>query len=108
MMWTARQDEKLRKWFGAGLSAGWIAAAMKVPRCAVIGRKFRLGLCDPKRRARAFSDDDVATIIAMRKAKLPHAKIAKKLRRTEDAICIKASKLGITRPYVYRSQGGEP
>lgn len=99
MIWTEKHDASLRAWFGAGLSAGQIAEVLGITRNMVCGRKFRLGICNPEKVAKPFSDDDIATIIAMREQKIPNGKIAKSLRRSEASIAIKASKMGITRPY---------
>ena len=54
MIWTQARVETLRSSWAIGLSAAQIAGALGVTRNAVIGKAWRLGLCDRRvmRKAR--------------------------------------------------------
>ncbi len=52
MNWTPEMDDAIATRFEAGLSARAIGEKLGITRNAVLGRKFRLGLCGPKRKAK--------------------------------------------------------
>lgn len=97
MNWTAAKDDYLREGFKAGLSAAQIAEQMKLSRNAVCGRKFRLGIRGIS--GRPYTDDEIAMLRQMYAARRPAMEIAGTLGRSEAAIYVKASYLGITRGY---------
>ncbi|HXJ02901.1 MAG TPA: GcrA family cell cycle regulator [Micropepsaceae bacterium] len=95
MRWTPDRDAKLQKLLRAGLSGAQIAERMNVSRCAVVGRKYRLALCEEDTRPPAYSDDEIAAMLALRKAGASGKAVAKALRRPLSSIYTKVSRMGI-------------
>ena len=97
MTWTAFDKKLLTALWDAGATASEIAVELGVTRDAVIGKAHRLKL-PARRKARiAWTDEDLATLVALWPTPIITQHVAEHLRRSVGACRAKATDLGIYR-----------
>lgn len=102
--WTLKRDSTLRRLIKEGRSSGVVAMKMGFTRNAIIGRKYRLGLCDSGkaakptgiRRGDVFTAQEVALMTALRVARVPHKLVAHTLSRSYYSVRRKSESLGLS------------